>query len=275
MSYLIALFTHRPYVMAMFLGFVFLAIAERGWLRMFIWSVVATFVAWFSEFVSIRTGFPFSWYEYYPTNFPDELWIGGIPLFASLGFCGMAYFAQSLAYTLLSPLRKGPNNIERAENMLLLNSVKVALLASIIATWADLVIDPIAHLGEYWFLGKIYFWITTAGAWYYDIPLWNYFGWLVTIFAMVYPNQLIDKYLLSRGIAHKPALQLPNRCLWSFAFYLGNYLFMLAVIIYLNMNPALPPEKHTGLILTSTIALSSAFLIFNIVTIRRKLKQPA
>jgi uncharacterized membrane protein len=266
---------NRPYVVSLVLMFVIVAAAERGWLRMFIWLVVGTFLGWLAEFVSVRTGFPFSWYEYYPANFSNELWIGGIPLFASLSFASMSYLGHSAVCTLLSPLRRGATGIERTENVQLLLSIKVALWAALLTTWTDFVVDPVAHLGEYWFLGKIYFWITTSTAWHFDIPLWNYFGWLLTIFTIVYVNQSIDRILIKRGIAHRPAFNLPHKCLWSIGYFVGNYLFILAVSIYLYFNPDVPPEKEIGLILANTAVFVAAFIAFNIVVIRRNLKSPA
>lgn len=275
MDYVVSMFVNRPYVVTLVFTFLLVAAAERGWLRMLLWLVVGTFLGWLSEFVSVRTGFPYSWYEYYPANFANELWLGGIPLFASLSFAAMSYFGHSAVYTLLSPLRRGPNGIERTENMTLLLSLKVALWAALLTTWTDFVVDPVAHLGEYWFLGKIYFWITTSTAWHFDIPLWNYLGWLFTIFTIVYVNQRIDGFLLKRGIPHKPAFRLPNLCLWSIGYFIGNYLFILAVSIYLFLNPAVPPEKQIGLVLANTAVFVAAFIIFNVVFIRRKLNSPA
>ena len=133
-------------------------------------------------------------------------------------------------------------------------------------------VDPIAHLGEYWFLGKIYFWITTSLAWHFDIPLWNYFGWLLTCFCIVYANVLIDKWLFSKGVDYKPAFNLPHRPLWSLGYYIGNFLFILAVNIYLYLNPAVPPEKQVGLILANTVVFIVAFVVFNVVVIKRKLQ---
>lgn len=274
MDYVVSMFVNRPYVVSLVLTFLVVAAAERGWLRMALWLVVGTFIGWLSEFISVRTGFPFSWYEYYPASFPNELWLGGIPLFASLSFASMSYFGHSATYTLLSPLHKGPSGIERTENMKLLLSLKVALGAALLTTWTDFVVDPVAHLGEYWFLGKIYFWITTSAAWHFDVPIWNYGGWLLTIFTIVYVNQVIDRFLITRGIQHKPAFNLPHKCLWSIGYFIGNYLFILAVNIYLYLNPAVPPEKQIGLVLTNTAVFVTAFIVFNVVFIRHKLKSP-
>lgn len=275
MDYVISMFVDRPYVVSLVVTFLIVAAAERGWLRMFLWLIVGTFIGWLSEFTSTRTGFPFAWYEYYPASFPNELWIAGIPLFASLSFAALSYFGHSAVYTLMSPLRKGPNGIERTENMPLLLSVKVALWAALLTTWTDFVVDPVAHLGEYWFLGKIYFWITTSAAWHFDIPLWNYFGWLLTIFTIVYVNQRIDGYLIKRGFLHRSAFTLPHLPLWSIGYFIGNYLFILAVNIYLYFNPAVPPEKQIGLVLANTAVFVAAFILFTVLFIRHKLKSSA
>ena len=272
MDYVIARFVHRPYVVSLVFTFMLVCAAERGWLRMFIWLVTGTFIGWLSEFCSTRTGFPFSWYEYYPAAFPDELWLSNIPLFASLSFAALTYFGHSLTYTLFSPLKRGAHGVERIENLQLITSLKVALWASLLITWTDFVVDPIAHLGEYWFLGKIYFWITTSLAWHFDIPLWNYAGWLLTVFAIVFVNQRIDQWLFSRNIYYKPAFQLPHRCLWPLGYYIGNFLFILAVNIYLFQNPEVPAEKQVGLILANTVVFVLAFIVFNFLVVSKKLK---
>jgi putative membrane protein len=275
MDYVIAMFTHRPYVVTLVFTFMVMAAAERGWLRMFIWLITGTIIGWIMEYSSTRNGFPFSLYEYYPAAFPDELWISNIPLFASLSFAALTYFGHSLTYTLFSPLRRGNHGIERVENVELMLSLKVALWASLLITWSDFVIDPITHLGEYWFLGKIYFWVTTSLSWHFDIPLWNYAGWMITCFSIVFANVLIDRFLLSKGIGYKPAFNLPHRCLWSLGYYIGNFMFILSVNIYLLMNPAVPEDKQVALILINTVIFIAAFIIFNVVVIRRRLKTSA
>ena len=61
MDYVVSMFVNRPYVVTLVLTFMVVAAAERGWLRMALWLVVGTFIGWLSEFISVRTGFPFSW----------------------------------------------------------------------------------------------------------------------------------------------------------------------------------------------------------------------
>lgn len=284
MQYVISMFVDRPYVMALVITFMVVATAERGWRHMLIWLVVGTFIGWLSEFCSTRTGFPFTYYDYYPSNFPSELWLSNIPLFASLSFASLCYFGHSLTYTLLSPLHKTAQGIERVENRQLLLSLKVAAWASLLITWSDFVIDPITHLGEYWFLGKIYMYVPgdygwlapiykhLTPAWHFNVPIGNYVGWLITCFTIVYVNQVIDGILLKRGIDHKPAFDLPYRCLWSLGYYIGNFIFVLVVNLYLFFNPALPEDSQIGLILLNTIVFILIFVAFNASVIRRKLQ---
>lgn len=285
MNYLVSMFVDRPYVMALVITFMVVATAERGWRHMLIWLVTGTFIGWLSEYCSTRTGFPFTFYDYYPSAFPDELWISNIPLFASLSFASLCYFGHSLTYTLFSPLRKTNHGIERIENRSLMLSLKVSLWSSLLITWSDFAIDPITHLGEYWFLGKIYMYVPgdygwlapiyhhLTPAWHFNVPVGNYVGWLITCFAIVYVNVLIDAALLKRGIDHRPAFNLPYRCLWSLGYYIGNFFFILVVNIYLYLNPAIPPEKQVGLILANTVVLVLAFIVFNVVVIRSKLRK--
>ena len=122
---------------------------------------------------------------------------------------------------------------------------------------------------------KIYFWTTTSAAWHFDIPAWNYLGWLLTTFVIVFVNQRIDEALVARGIHDKPAFNLPNRCLWSLGYYIGNFVFISLVNIYLFLNPDVPKERHVGLILINTLGLVASFIIFSLLLLRTKLTRSA
>jgi hypothetical protein len=47
---------------------------------------------------------------------------------------------------------------------------------------------------------------------------------------------------------------------------------MLSVNIYLYFNPEVPAEKQVGVILVNTVVFILAFVVFNVVVIRRKLQ---
>jgi putative membrane protein len=283
MTYLVAMLVKRPYVIALVLTFVVVAAAERGWRRMAIWLVVGTSLGWLAEFCSTRTGFPFGFYEYFPASFTDELWVSNVPLFASLSFASISYLGWSWTYTLFARLRRGPNGIERLEDPRLGRSTVVALAAAVLVTWSDLVMDPITHLGEYWFLGKIYLykagdfgWLAPLydplrPTWHFDVPLTNYLGWILTFFTIVWVNQRIAAVDATRGIIDRPAFTLPNRTFWSFGYFVGNLFFMLAVNVYLLRHPAVPAEKHVGWVLVNTTVLTATFVVVNLAILRAKL----
>ena len=112
MSYAIAMLTDRPYVVLLVIGFWIIAGAERGFGRAAVWFVTGTVIGWLAEFSSVRTGFPFGMYAYHESLFPDELWIGSVPLFASMSFACLTYLGHSVAYTLLAGIRRGPQQVD-------------------------------------------------------------------------------------------------------------------------------------------------------------------
>ncbi len=283
MTYLVAMVLKRPYVIALVLTFAIVAAAERGWRRMAIWLGVGAFIGWLSEYASTRTGFPFGFYDYFPASFTDELWVSNVPLFASLSFAAISYLGWSWTYTLFARLRRGPDGIERVEDSRLAGSIVVALATAVLVTWSDLVMDPITHLGEYWFLGKIYLykagdfgWVAPLydhlrPRWHFDVPLSNYLGWVLTFFTIVWVNQRIIAADAARGVVDHPAFKLPNRPLWSLGYFVGNLLFMLGVNVYLYRHPGVPPEKYVGWMLVNTTLLTATFVVVNVVILRTKL----
>ncbi len=234
--------TDRPYVVAFLVTFLVIAWAERGWQRTLIWLVSGTFIGWLMEFSSVRNGFPFGSYSYREENFPDELWLGGVPLFASLSFAFLTYFGYSVACTLLSRLERRGADVQRAVDYRVDGSIRVLLLAALITTWADTVIDPVAHLGRYWLLGDLY--IYESAGFHFDVPLSNYAGWVLTSVCIVLLNQGADALLRSRGIAAR-GFYLPFKPLWALGSVLGDFAFMLGVTVYLLVSdgPLSEPEN--------------------------------
>jgi putative membrane protein len=269
MDALIAMFTERPYVVAFLVSFLVIAWAERGWQRMLFWLASGTFLGWLMEISSTRNGFPFGHYSYHENNFPNELFIGGVPLFASLSFAFLTYFGYSVACTLLSRLARRGADIQRAYDPSVDNSIRVLALAAIVTTWADTITDPVAHLGKYWFLGDLYNY-RTAG-FHFDVPLSNYAGWIFTSLAIVLVNQLFD------GLLRIPAggFYLPCKPLWALGSVLGNFAFILGVTVYLLNAKSVPPTEPIGAVLGSGLALSGAFALFAALMLARGLRREA
>ena len=270
MDELLAMFTERWYVLAFLVTFLVIATAERGRLRAAFWLVSGTFLGWLVEFSSTRNGFPFGNYDYNQANFPDELFIAGVPIFASLSFAFLTYFGYSAACTLLSPLERARGDLRRRATPAIDNSFRVLVLAAVVTTWVDAVIDPVAHLGQYWFLGDLYAY--DSNGIHFDVPLSNYAGWLFTSALIVLVNQTFDAWLNERGLPAR-GFPLPYKPLLAFGTIAGNFAFMAAVSIYLLGNNDVPSSENAGGVLASGLLLSAAFLVFAAFMLRRGLSQ--
>lgn len=266
MEALTAVVTERPYVVAFLVSFLVVAWAERGWQRALFWLVSGTFLGWLMEFSSVRTGFPFGFYTYHEETFPQELWIGGIPFFASLSFAFLTYFGYSVACTLLSPLRRRGSDIQREESPRADGSLRVLLLAAVMITWTDTIIDPVAHLGEYWFLGDLYEY-DSQGI-HFDVPISNYAGWLFTSLLIVFVNQRFDDWLRSARELPARGFYLPFKPFWAMGSLLGNYTFMIGVTLYLIASDRAQSEP-VGQLLVSGLVLSGLLAAFVALMIRR------
>ena len=267
MNYVSAMFTERPYVGLLIIAFWIVAPAERGYLRAGVWFVLGTFVGWAVEASSIRTGFPFGMYIYHADRFQDEFWIAGVPLFASLSFTCLTYFGFSLALTCLSPLERTSRGIQRVESRETALSLKLTLVATLLVTWMDIVVDPVTHLGDYWALGSLYHY--DPPGMHFDVPLSNYAGWAFTGFTSVGLNQLVDRWTIPAGTRPKGAYRLPHQPMWSLMSDSAVYVFMLSTTLYLMGNPDLPEGTPIQGILLSGCFFTACYVTFLTVMLRR------
>lgn len=267
MDALLTFFRDHPPVVVNFAVFVLLATAERGFARAAVWLVSAPFLCWLMELSSTHNGFPFGMYTYKQANYPDDLWLGTVPLFASLGFGSLMYFGYSAALTLLSPLRRDGSSMRRLDVPGLATSWRVLVLATVLITWMDLVMDPVTHLGRYWFLGDLYNY--EPGGFHFDVPLSNYAGWFFTSFVIVLVNQAADRVLTDAGYPAAPAFELPLRPLWSIGCQAGTYLMMLVITVYLMTVAEVPSTTPLGAILASGLGLTALYATVVGVMLRR------
>ena len=272
MTEIAAMFTERWYVLAFLASFVVICWAERGWQRMLVWLVSGTFFGSLMELSSTHNGFPFGDYSYHEDNFPDELFIGGVPIFASVSFAFLTYFAYSAACTLLSRLERRGSDIVRLDDNAVLSFARVLVLAAVITTWVDLVIDPVSLLGQYWFLGDLYHY--HADGEHFGVPLTNYAGWLFTSLLIVLVNQRIDPLLDARGVAAH-GFHLPMKPFWALGTIVGNFVFMIAVTLYLMGSDSVPSDEPIAGILVSGLLFSAAFVIFAGIMIGRSNRESA
>jgi putative membrane protein len=247
--------------MAIVVVFWILAPCEVGWRRAAFWFVSGSVLGWLAEFVSTRTGFPFGHYAYHGHLFPNELWVGGVPPFASVSFAALTYLGYSSAITLLAPLRRIDGTVRAQVTPSLRRSPAVLFLAALIPTWLDTIVDPVTHLGRYWMLGDIYHY--EFPGLHFDVPLSNYLGWLFTCAVIVAVNQRADPWLTpATETAAPPPNRLPLQPFWSLGTVVGNMIFMLVVTVQLMGTPGVPAETPLRALLASGALLTAAFVAF-------------
>lgn len=265
------MFTQRPYVIAFLVTFLVLAWSERGLARMSLWLVSGVFLAWLSEFFSVTTGFPFGIYEYHKEQFASELWLGPVPLFASLSFPFMSYFSFSAARRLLVPWSGSGLGMTAHVSDAVDRSLATMLLAAVIGTWMDTVIDPMTLIGRYWFIGDLYHYNPPGP--HFGVPYSNYGGWIVTIGGIVLANQLIDRLLVSFGSRPSHGQALPLESFWGIGSCVGVFAFIVGANVVLLVRGDLPADVPLSQILMSGLISFGAFLAFLVVMIRRGFAQ--
>src|SRR5688572_17749328 len=190
----------RPYVFVFLAIFVWTATRDLGAMRMLgflTWGFAVAFVA---EYASTRVGVPFGLYHYTGVTRGVELYLANVPFFDSLSFPFLAYASYCLARKVLGPADRG----------------RMTLLAGILMMLLDVVIDPLAVLGDRWFLGRIFYYPEPGP--YFGVPLSNFAGWLVVGWVTV------GGYLLAAGNSHRQGRPDPG-----VGLYYGVLLFNLAI----------------------------------------------
>ncbi|MFN0084167.1 MAG: carotenoid biosynthesis protein [Blastocatellia bacterium] len=182
---LLGTIAYRPYVFVFFSCYLFLAITHLGRRRTALFSVIAFLVAFVSEWSSAvaATGIPFGLYYYIDTTSHWELWLAGVPFMDSLSFTFLAYVSWELATMLLGRLDAGWRDVQVVNAETVRRSWRATLLASFLMMYLDIIIDPVALLGDRWFLGRIYYYPEGGG--YFGVTLANFLGWYVVCFAIL------------------------------------------------------------------------------------------
>ena len=136
----------------------------------------------------------------------------------------------------------------------------VSVVGAILMMLADVVIDPVANLGEKWFLGKIYFY--PYGGEYFGVPLTNFAGWLLVAFIIITGFQMLEKFVFARlRIPAASAKRFPFQALLGPLFYFGILGFNLAMTFYVGAY----------LLFAVSSAITAIILLFLI----RRLKRPS
>jgi len=256
--------TYRPYITVFLISFLLLSWLEQGALRTVIWVVSSYLVALLAEWGSINYGIPFGKYVYHYEALSNDLVVLGVPFFDSLSFSFLSYVSFSLAQFFMSPLWVGAHDVQRVTSAEIRNSVAVLLLGAFLMLVVDLIVDPIANLGKYWFLGDIYHY-PEPGI-HFGVTLENYGGWYVVAMVTILLNQCIDRFLLDvekrRGepvrLAYVPYKGLLAPCFWS-----GIVIFQLGVTYWLGYGVEVLPDPDR----LKLQALTGSFIIAPILVL--------
>jgi len=170
----------RPYSFLPFVFFLWAATRQFGRRRVLFLTAAGYLLAWLSEFSSIHDGFPYGRYAYLPAALKADLLVFGVPFFDSLSYVFLAWFSWTSAELLAG----GPSPAVR-------RSPKVLFLAAGLMTWLDVVVDPVATVGDRWFLGRIHAY-AAPGAWF-GVPATNFLGWFLTALTIFFVWQRIDR----------------------------------------------------------------------------------
>jgi uncharacterized membrane protein len=219
----------RPYVFIFLAFYLAIAVLHMGWVRTIIFSIAAYTIAFTAEYSSTRNGFPFGFYSYIDVTRNQELWISNVPFMDSLSFTFLSFISYLMALILWSPLKTDSLDMRIIEKDSIKYSHKVILTSAFLMMLLDVVIDPVAFLGDRWFLGKIYYYQEEGE--YFNIPLTNFAGWFIVGSAILYSFISLTK---GRTLSYYGKLDLPYQGYFAPALYFGVLLFNLAVTFYIG-----------------------------------------
>jgi uncharacterized membrane protein len=230
-------FTHRPYVTLFMIFFLILSRLEQGWLRTGLWVLTSYLVALAAEWGSINHGSPFGVYVYHYEALSSDLVVFGVPFFDTLSFSFLSYVSFSFAQFFMSPLWVKGLDVQRFTSPEVRNSLSTLLLGAFLMVVVDLIVDPVANLGKYWFLGDIYHY-PEPGI-HFGVTFANYCGWFVVAVVTILVNQGLDRWLAARERRLRRETRLPHLpCLGLFApcFWAGIVLFQLGVTYWVAFS---------------------------------------
>jgi putative membrane protein len=189
----------RPYVFIFFAAYLLLAITHIGWKRAALFTALAYAVAFACEWSSAvaATGFPFGLYYYIDQTSHRELWIAGVPFMDSLSFTFLSYVSWELATTMLGHLKASWRDAQVLNGDETRRRWATTALAAFLMMYLDIIIDPVALLGDRWFLGKIYYY--PSGGSYFGITIANFLGWYFVCFVIVRLFVWLERIVFSKS----------------------------------------------------------------------------
>jgi len=220
----------RPYVFIFLAFYLTIAIINMGLARSLIFTILAYAIAFLSEYSSTRTGFPYGLYSYIETTRGQELWIANVPFMDSLSYAFLSYISYTVSLLFWSSLKQKGWDIRLQENLSIQSSLRVILTGAFFFMMMDVIIDPVAFLGDRWFLGKIYTYQEEGE--YFNIPLTNFAGWFLVGTAILSSFCWLNRRLEGKFPLAKR--DVPGQALLGPGLYLGVLIFNLAVTFYIG-----------------------------------------
>ena len=166
-------FVERWYVSLLGAVFLFCAVRHLGWRRTFAYAIPAVGLGLLFENGSVHWGFPYTQYTFDSSLRGEEIFVGDVPLMVPLSYTFMGYFAFAAGRLVAS----GPWRT-RARAWW-----HEYVLGVVLMVWAIWIFDPVARLGDRWFLGPV-FRYEGPGFWF-GLPLGSQAGFLLTAVLLV------------------------------------------------------------------------------------------
>ena len=214
---LLATLIKRPYVFAFLISYLFLSTRSRGFKRTLSFLFMGYGIAWASEALSIRTGFPYGWYFYIYENLQGEWLNFGVPVWDSVSYVFLCYAGMMTARYLV------PDSSVK----------KQVILGAVLVVVLDIVVDPLSHLGNLWFLGKIYYYPNPG--FYFDVPLSNFIGWFFVTLLIIGIDAWTDKRKAAPSVLDASLYFSVFLFNWGITLWIGQY--FLAFMDLLWMAP--------------------------------------
>ena len=269
---------HRPYVTLFLVFFLALSWLEQGKLRTGLWVLTSYPVALAAEWGSINHGIPFGPYVYHYPELRNDLVVFGVPFFDTLSFSFLSYVSFSFAQFFLSPLSVKGLDVQRVGSTAIRQGWASLLLGAFLMVVVDLIVDPIANLGRYWFLGNIYHY-PDPGV-HFGVTFANYCGWFVVAAVTIFVNQRIDRALMAREHREGRPLRLaylPCKGLFAPCFWAGIVLFQLGVTYWVAYSgqPGLDSARVQLQAVTGTYILAPILVLAAVQLVKPANRVPA
>lgn len=118
------------------------------------------------ENIGVATGFPFGPYHYTDALGPK---LGYVPLMIGPAYLGVGYLSWVLATVLAGDVKRGADAAQ---------TLATPLIGAFIMVLWDLSMDPMASTIAQW-------WTWEQGGGFFGVPLQNFLGWYLTVFAFM------------------------------------------------------------------------------------------